>query len=232
MNILAIIILAVLLLSTFSGYRNGFLKTVFSLVSWILVLAVCNIATPMVSEVLIETTEIDTFIQMTLDAKIEEVISSTMEEVGFSELPEVSLEGMKLEIPEELQASLPEEMKNLLLNIQSAEGTQVVDTAEFARKIVNIISLLLVMVFTRVAFMVVSVVFGIASKLPLIGPLDKMFGFVCGLGKGVIWSWVVLIIVSVLALTGTNTEWASYIAESQLLTWLQDNNVILNLLIK
>ena len=50
MNILVIIILAVLLLSVLGGYIKGFLKTAFSLVSWILVLAICSIATPMVTQ--------------------------------------------------------------------------------------------------------------------------------------------------------------------------------------
>ena len=88
------------------------------------------------------------------------------------------------------------------------------------------------MVFSRVALVVVNVVLGIASKLPLIGPLDKMFGVVCGTGKGVIWSWILLTVVSIMAITGTNTEWAGYIADSRLLAWLQENNMILNLLVK
>ena len=78
--------------------------------------------------------------------------------------------------------------------------------------------------------MVVNIVLGIASKLPLIGPLDKVLGLACGAGKGLIWSWILLTIVSLLALTGINTEWAAYISQSEFLTWLQNHNMILNLL--
>lgn len=229
MNTLMVIILVVLLLSTLNGYKNGFLKTVFSLVSWIVVLVICNVATPMVTDLLLEKTEIETVIQMTLDAKIEEMVANAMEETGVSELP---LEGMGFELPEELQAALPEELRNMLTNDGSSQDITLVDTAQLSQKAVGVISLLLVMVFVRVALVVVNVVLGIASKLPLIGPLDKMLGLACGAGKGVIWSWIVLTIVSVMALTGINTEWAGYIADSQLLTWLQENNMILNLLIK
>ena len=229
MNTLMVIILVVLLLSTLNGYKNGFLKTVFSLVSWIVVLVICNVATPMVTDLLLEKTEIETVIQMTLDAKIEEMVANAMEETGVSELP---LEGMGFELPEELQAALPEGLRNMLTNDGSSQDITLVDTAQLSQKAVGVISLLLVMVFVRVALVVVNVVLGIASKLPLIGPLDKMLGLACGAGKGVIWSWIVLTIVSVMALTGINTEWAGYIADSQLLTWLQENNMILNLLIK
>ena len=235
MNILVVIILAVLLLCIAGGYRNGFLKTAFSLVSWIVVLVICNVATPMVTQMLIEKTDIEITIQTVLDAKIDEMISNALAEVGASELQGAIPEGVAIEIPEELQAVLPEELKNMLQNgnIGEVDVTEnMIDTAAIAEDVVGIISLLIVLVFSRVAITVVNIVLGIASKLPLIGPLDKVLGFACGAGKGLIWSWIVLTVVSVLALTGVNTEWAAYITESQLLTWLQDNNVILNLLIK
>ena len=235
MNILVVLILAIVLFSVLAGYKNGFLKTAFSLVSWIVVLVICNVATPMVTQMLIEKTDIEITIQAALDAKIDEVISNALAESGVSELPDVLANGVSLEIPEELQAALPEELKNMLQNGNpELDGVthNVIDTAAIAESVVGIIALLIVLVFSRVAIMVVNIVLGIASKLPLIGPLDKILGLACGAGKGLIWSWIVLAIVSVLALTGVNTELAGYIAESQILTWLQENNVILNLLIK
>ena len=234
MNILVVVILAVILLCVLAGYKNGFLKTAFSLVSWIVVLVICNVATPMVTQMLIEKTDIETTIQFVLDAKINEMMSNVMTETGLSDLPESLPEDMSFELPEELQAALPEELRNIL-----AAGSQItdgisqdalVDTALIAEKVVGIISLLMVLVFSRVAIMVVNIVLGIASKLPLIGPLDKILGLACGAGKGLIWSWIVLTIVSVLALTGINTEWAAYISQSELLVWLQNNNMILKLL--
>ena len=234
MNILVVVILAVILLCVLAGYKNGFLKTAFSLVSWIVVLVICNVATPMVTQMLIEKTDIETTIQFVLDAKINEMMSNVMTETGLSDLPESLPEDMSFELPEELQAALPEELRNIL-----AAGSQItdgisqdalVDTALIAEKVVGIISLLMVLVFSRVAIMVVNIVLGIASKLPLIGPLDKVLGLACGAGKGLIWSWIVLTIVSVLALTGINTEWAAYISQSELLVWLQNNNMILKLL--
>lgn len=235
MNILVVVIVAVLLLSVLSGYKNGFLKTAFSLVAWVVVLVICNVATPMVTEMLIEKTDIDTMIQSVLDAKIDEMITNTMAEAGISELPE----DVTFEIPEELMAALPEELREGLMIEDltflggGADGTEVsfVDTAGIAERVVGIISLLTVLVFSRVAIMVVNVVLGIASKLPLIGPLDKVLGLACGAGKGLIWSWLVLAIVSLLALTGVNTEWVAYISQSELLTWLQNNNLIVKLLI-
>ena len=243
MNSLLIVILVILGLSLLFGYLNGFLKTIFSLISWIIVLVVCNIATPMVTQILIEQTEIDTTIQNVLDAKIDEMISSAMSQIGAGELTEVipgdiTMEDIMSELPPELQAVLPDDVKHMLENvgnnIGSLEGfsldAQMIDTSGLVNSIMGVLSLLIVMVVVRVVLLIVELALGIASKIPLIGPLDKILGLACGAAKGLIWSWVILAIVAVLALTGVNTEFAGYISESQILTWLQENNLILNLI--
>ena len=70
MNILSIVILAVFALSVFLGYQKGFLKTAFSLVSWILVLVLCNYLTPVVTTTLIEKTDVEVVIQTTVEEKL------------------------------------------------------------------------------------------------------------------------------------------------------------------
>lgn len=220
MNILLIIILAVFALSVFIGYKNGFLKTVFSLVSWIIVLVLCNYVTPIVTNVLIEKTDIEVMVQATVDAKIDEVIAETLETSSVTEL----------------EAALPAELKTALLgeneSLQDvvANGAAL-DTTSLVNGIVSILGFVITVVSLRIILMVVEIVLTIVGKLPLIGPLDKLLGLVCGAGQGVILCWVVLAAVSVLALTGINTEFATYISQSELLTWLQDNNVLLNLIV-
>lgn len=220
MNILLIVILIVFLLSLFSGYKNGFLKTVFSLVSWLVVLVICNYATPIVTDILMEKTELGITIQATVDQKVNEMLTETLESTGVSDL----------------EATLPAELKTAILGEggsfeQVIAGQSVLDTSSLVKGIVGIVAFIIVAIATRLALIVVDVILGIASKLPLIGPVDKLLGIACGAGKGLIWCWVILAIVSVLALTGTNTELASYISQSQILTWLQDNNVLLNLIV-
>ena len=220
MNILTIIISAVLVLSVFSGYKKGFLKTAFSLVSWIVVLVLCNFATPIVTDMLIENTDIEVVVQTTVDTKINEVINETLETSDLAEL----------------EAALPAELKTALLgengSLQEvvANGTAL-DTTALVNGIVGKLGFVITVIILRLAMVVVEVVLNIVAKLPLIGPMDKLLGLACGAGKGIILCWVILAIVSVLALTGVNTEFATYISQSELLTWLQDNNVLLNLIL-
>lgn len=221
MNILLVLILIVFLLSIFSGYKNGFLKTVFSLVSWIVVLVVCNYATPIVTDALIEKTDIEVIVQGAVEAKILEAFEQTLETSEISDL----------------EAALPAELKEALLGEHESvsdaifSSADVLDITPVVNGVVGILGFVITVIALRIVMVVVEVILGVVAKLPLIGPMDKLLGIVCGAGKGLIYCWVILAIVSVLALTGTNTEWAAYISQSQILTWLQDNNVLLNLIV-
>jgi uncharacterized membrane protein required for colicin V production len=224
MNILTIIILAVLILSVIGGYKKGFLKTAFSLVAWIVVLILCNFVTPIVTDMLVEKTEIEVVVQKTVDTKIDQVINETITE---------TIEGTDLA---ELEAALPAELKDALLgengSLQEVLANGVdLDTAGLVNGIVGILGFVITVIVLRLAMLVVELALNLVGKLPLIGPMDKILGLACGAGKGIILCCVILAVVSVLALTGTNTELATYISQSELLTWLQDNNVLLNLIL-
>ena len=99
MNILTIIILAVFAICVFSGYKKGFLKTAFSLVSWLLVLVLCNFATPIVTDLLIQNTDVEVIVQHTVEEKVMDAVEQAVHNSNVSEL----------------EAALPAEIKNLLL---------------------------------------------------------------------------------------------------------------------
>ena len=218
MNILTIIILAVFALCVFSGYRKGFLKTAFSLVSWILVLVLCNFATPIVTDLLVQNTDIE----VVVEAAVQEQLMVAIEQVG---------EGYDIT---ELEASLPAELKTLLLGEEGSimdlllSSQAPMDLSPVVDGIVGILGFVVTVILLRIAMVIVEFLLGVVAKLPLIGPMDKLLGIACGGVKGLIWCWVILAVVSVLALTGTNAELAAYIAQSELLTWLQNNNLLLN----
>lgn len=216
MNWLMIIIVACLVLSIFDGYKKGFMRTVFALVSWILVLVICNVATPMVTDFLIEETNIEESISVSISEKINEMIA----ESKVAELEET--------MPEELKMALLGEEGNLE-EILAANGEEMVNATSIVYTIISAIGLVIVIIVARVLLIVVDGVLGIASKLPLIGSVDKILGVACGGIKGILICWVILTVVYVLAFTGVNTELAGFIADSQLLSFLQENNYILKM---
>ena len=220
MNILTIIILAVFALCIFSGYTKGFLKTAFSLVSWIIVLVLCNFATPIVTELLVQNTDIEVVVQ----AAVEEQMMAAIEQVGEG----YDVTGIEASLPAELKTLLLGDKENVMELLLSSAAPM--DLTPVVDGIVGILGFVITVILLRIAMVIVEFLLGVVAKLPLIGPMDKLLGIACGGVKGLIWCWVILAVVSVLALTGTNAEFAAYIAQSELLTWLQDNNMLINLI--
>ena len=218
MNYLLIAVLILLVWNLFQGYKKGFMKTVFALVSWVVVLMACNIATPMVTDFLMEETEIAVTITQALEEKINEMIA----ESGVLQMEE--------NIPDELQAALLGEAGGFE-EILNSGGEMIVNSTSIVYTLVWIVAVILVIVVTRVALMLIDFVLGIAAKLPIIGSLDKVLGVLCGGAKGLLVCWLLLAVVGVLSITGANTDLAAYITQSQFLTWMQDNNFILNMFV-
>ncbi len=218
MNYLLIAVVVLLAWSLFDGYKKGFMRGVFSLVSWIIILVICNVATPMVTDFLIEETSIEESISENISAKLNEMIA----ESGIAEIEE--------SIPEELRAALLGEEGNIE-EVIANNGEMVINSTSIVYSIISVISLVVVIIVAKILMVVIELVLGIASKLPIIGSADKLLGILCGGIKGVLICWIVLAVVSVLAISGANTEIASYIAQSQFLTWMQDHNYILKMFV-
>ena len=219
MNILTIIVLTVFALCVYIGYKKGFVKTAFSLVAWILVFVLCDHVTPIVTNCLIQYTDIEVVIEEAIEEKVTEGLLQTMGNSGLSYL----------------ETSIPEELKELLLgdheSVQDALlGEQIWDWTPVVEGIVNTIGFILTIILLRLVTGIIEHMLESISDMPVIGRLDTMLGVACGGAKGLIWCWVILAVVSVMAVTGTNTELATYIAQSKLLTWLQDNNILLNII--
>ena len=220
MNILTIIILAVFALCVFGGFQKGFLKTAFSLVSWIVVLVLCNYATPIVTDMLIQNTDVEVIVEGVVQENLMNLAVQMEENGGISDL----------------EAALPAEIKELLLgdNESIAElmlNSSLIDITPLVNSIMGVLGFVITVILLRIVMAIIEFVLGVVGKLPLIGPMDKLLGIACGGVKGLIWCWVILAVVSVLALTGTNTELVGYIAQSEILTWLQDNNLLLNIIV-
>jgi uncharacterized membrane protein required for colicin V production len=225
MNWLLIVILALIAGNVIWGYKMGFMKVVLSLVSWIVVLAACYIATPIVAEGIVKHTPLEAVIQETVNEKINVAIDEVMGEVAGA------LDNEKIA---EIEAKLPIQLKEAILGeheslaeLVTNTGDIQVDASNLANGAAYLVSLLAVAIITRIGLFILEKMFDLVAKLPLIGQANTLLGLIAGAAKGFIWGWVVLMVIAVLAYTGANTELIALVNESQILTWLYENNPIM-----
>ena len=225
MNWLLIVILALLVGNVLWGYKQGFMRVVLSIVSWVLVLVVCYAATPVVTEVILDKTELESIVQVTVNNKVNEIVDGIAEGIADES-------GLA-----QLETSLPAEVKEVVLgehdslaDMLKAEGKIKIDTAQIAHSAASLIALVIVLIAARLVIFAIDKLLGLASKIPIIGPTDKMLGLIAGGVKGILYCWIILAVIAMLALTGANTELVAMVNASPILAWLYENNFIVNML--
>lgn len=210
MNWLLILILAVIVANGIWGYKKGTMRVVFSLVSWILIIVICYIGTPILAEWLVEQTELETVLQDSISNRLNEIVVNS----GYAEL----------------ENALPENLREVLL-LENGDIASFIVSSGIVYSIISLISAIALLVIARLAVTLIDIILGLASKLPLVGSMNKLLGAVLGGAKGIIWSWVILAVVELFMITEVDTGVYTMIQESNLLTWLCENNFIVNILL-
>ena len=70
-----------------------------------------------------------------------------------------------------------------------------------------------------------------ASNLSPIGRSDKILGMIVGFGNGMVLIWISMTVVTFGTMLNANSFDISIIYDSQILTWLYENNIILNFIL-
>ena len=230
MNWLLIIVLAVIVGNVIWGAKEGFMKVALSLVSWIIVLIACYIATPMVSDYILENTPLAEVVHTT----VTDAVNVALDEVsgGIAD----ALDSQKIA---EVEAGLPEQVKQLIYGKEGktledfvdSVGEVEFDTTALAKGAAYIVGLIVVLAVTRIGLIIVEKILGLVAKLPLIGQANALLGIAAGALKGLVWSWVVLTVIAMLAFTGVNTDLMNFVNESEFLLWLYANNPIMMVIV-
>lgn len=139
-----LIIILVILLFTFLGYRKGLVKTAISILSFLIALVISIMLYKTVGNIIINNTQIDESIEKTISSKI------TTEDL------------------EEKYEMLPESL------IQVGETTINDLAASLSEKIIYIISFIVIFIVLKIALIFVKFLAGIITKIPVIKQFDKL----------------------------------------------------------
>lgn len=213
MNWLVLIVFIVFFINIYQGYRKGFLRTVLSLVSWIFIIVVANMFAPQLTEMLISETSIDETIIQFINEKLTET-------VGF------------INIEEQLPVELREILSGNFNSFEEIFVSDILKTEEvllpYIFEALKILSTIILIIVLRIVVNIVDKILAFATNLPLIGQADKTLGLVFGFAKGFVFVWILMTIITFGFMLNINSFDISIINESQILTWLYENNPLLN----
>ncbi len=209
--IVDLIIIAVVLLFIFLGYKKGLTGSLIKLLSFIIAIVVAFVLYKPVANAVIENTVIDDNIRTTLSATL-----------GV----ENKTENTEENVPSTIMDNINKEIENATDEVKA----NVIDHTTIT--IVNIGSGIVIFLAVRVILVLISLFAKILTDLPVIKQVDKLGGLAYGAIEGIVIVYAVLAVISLTSVIWANNAVVTAIAKSSLGEMLYNNNIILNLLFK
>lgn len=208
MGIIAdIILVAIILLFTFIGYKRGLVKVVISLIAFVLAIVIALIFYKPVSKIIIEKTQIDENISNTLYTNI---IADNLED------KQNVIDQLEKYTGENLSESTEENLKNSINSI--------------SEKIIEISCIIVIYIVARIALIALKLISGIIASLPIIKQFNELGGAIYGILQGLFIVYGVLAIVFILSSSYVNADIIKAIESSYICRQMYLNNIILNIL--
>lgn len=193
-----LILLLVIIITTFIGYKKGLIKVAFKLVSFILAIFISIILYKPLSNFIIKYTPINNKLEQTIETRLSSS-NTTKEETN------------------NMVSNYYSNIKNASIGIISQN---------IAITIVNISCVLLIFILTKLILMLFKFSGNLLAKLPVIKQLNGVGGFIYGIIKGFIIIYIFFAIVAILAPVNNINNFINIINSSIIANIMYNNNII------
>ncbi len=207
--IIDIVVIALIALSIFLGYRKGFIELSVKLLAFIIALVVTLILYRPIASLIINNTELDENIQNAIMDKANGKSEET-NELSENETTENNQETNLAEnIANEMKAEiLPQAARDLSINIINA----------------GVIIILYILI--RIALKFITALANLVAKLPIIKQVNKLGGTIYGLVRGLLIVYVVLLIISFVGTINPENTVHKQIENTYITKAMYENNII------
>lgn len=193
-----IILIAIIALFTFIGYKKGLIKVAFGLVSFILAILISVILYKPVSSFIINYTPLDD----TIETAVEERLNS----------------------PDTTDEETSNIVANYYSNIKNATTATIADG--ISKTIINVGCMIIVFIISNIILLFFKFTGDLIAKLPLIKQFNSAGGFIYGLLKGFIIVYVLLALIAIISPVANMNNIIEMINSSIITNIMYNNNII------
>ena len=233
MNWLLIVALGIIGVFAFIGWRVGFVKSVFSLISTIAVIVITILVSPMVTNML----KSNETLTETITGKLEEVIdlAGVAESLNPEEEkdPTVFIDGLELpdSIKNVIKASLTEVIEEKEEEAATIAGEKLDALERYICErltdiILNALGFFVTFIVAAAGLAVLCFVLDLLSKLPVLHQINTLAGVTMGALEGLVVLWIVFIVITMLGSTEFGRNCMNMISESEILSFLYNSNIL------
>lgn len=238
MNWLLLAALALIGVGAFFGWRAGFVKTVFSLISTIAIILITIFVSPLITN-LLKNNEV---IFNTINDKLDNVIdlSGIADNLTAHEQndPDTLIDGLTLpdSIKDTIKASLADTMEEKKQEAADFVGDSLNALEQYICEtltgiILNALGFFVTLLLAAIGMAVLCFVLDLLAKLPVLHQINTIAGVLVGALEGLILLWIFFIVITMLGSTGFGQACMTMISESRLLNFLYDSNILSKILL-
>lgn len=213
-----IIILIIMALCIFIGYKRGLIKCAINVLSFFVAIIVVILLTTPVSNLIINNTKIDDNIRETILGKLD---------IGNLSDGQMELNENSSNLPEVVR----EYINNLMIEINSTTTGDVAQALaeNISVMIINVAVAIILFIGTKLALVFVKVLADIIGKIPLLKQFNKAGGIIYGVAKGIVTIYLLLAVISIIIPLLSNTFITDAINQSMIGKAMYDNNILLKI---
>lgn len=203
------------------GHHKGFIKLVVSAVAIIATIIIVNTIMPQVTDFLKNNTKIyDTFEENMIQAlNIEEHLNM--------EQPAEQRDTIeKLNLPKQLKNALLENNNNEVYRLLGVETFTSYIARYLANSIINTIGFLVLFVLIFAGLNIITIWLDLVARLPIISGINKLAGAVLGGVEGLVFLWIMGLLITVFAGTKGGMELIHQIESSPFLSFIYNHNLL------
>ena len=230
------VLLAVIILiggGAFLGFKVGFIKTVFSLVSTVIVIIFTMIFSPIVTNLLKNNETIINTIRSGLASVID--LSDALDFVETGMKPVAVLDYLDLELPYSINEMIEKMLREDFSRnseVWSGYAEEKIEWIELqicnllTETILNAIGFFITFLIASIGVAILCFMLDIISKLPVLHQINILAGAGAGALEGLVLVWIGFIIITMLGSTPFGQEALGLITGNELLSFLYDNNIL------
>jgi uncharacterized membrane protein required for colicin V production len=217
--ILDLIVVAVIVLFSFRGYRKGLILTVYGVASFVIAVVVSLSLYPHVSRLIRENTGLYENIKASAGASV----AGRLQELGGATAEE-AISGM--DFPPFIRDALLRNNNAVVNNVLGSFGVQDYIAGSVANIAINAVSLVAVFIITFIALKIAGIALRIVSRLPVIHTFDKYGGGIAGFFQGILVVWLLLtVFVMFVTFTG-DVAYFEILNDSNIAKVVQERNFV------
>ena len=212
--IIDLIVIGIIFLSTFLGYRKGLIGVAFKIASFIIAMIITLILFKPISNYIINNTEFAQTIENTIVQKLStaEIENGQIKQEN-SNLPEVIVNYINVGLQDTVNEAKDSIVKMVARNL--------------AETIIDIIVIIGLFIITRLLLLFAKAILEAISEIPIIKQFNKAGGILYGILRGLLLIYLTLAIISLLLPMLDKTAILNIINNSILTKILYNNNIIL-----